>query len=76
MSIYKEIGETIVQIRKEKGLTQERLALECGVSVSYLRRIEHGDANPNINELWRIAETLEAGFRNPIAIADAAEDVS
>ena len=76
MSIYKEIGETIVQIRKEKGLTQERLALECGVSVSYLRRIEHGDANPTINELWRIAETLEAGFRNPIVIADAAEDVS
>ena len=42
MSIFVEIGTTIVSLRKEKGLTQEQLALECEISVSYLRRIEHG----------------------------------
>ena len=68
MSIYDEIGSTIISLREEKGLTQEWLALECGISVSYLRRIEHGTANPTINELWRIAEVLEIELRNPFVI--------
>lgn len=65
MSIYTEIGDTIVFLRKQKGFSQEQLALECMISVSYLRRIEHGDANPTINELWRIAEVLEVELSNP-----------
>ncbi len=69
MSIYEEIGETIVYLRKDKGLTQESLALETGISVSYLRSIEHGKANPTINELWKIAEVLEVDLRNPFAVA-------
>ncbi|MEY8338409.1 helix-turn-helix transcriptional regulator [Lachnospiraceae bacterium 62-35] len=69
MSIYDEIGETIKYLRKQKGVTQEWLALECGISTSYLRRIEHGTANPTINELWRIAEVLEVDLRNPFAVS-------
>ena len=72
MSIYEEIGETIVYLRKDKGLTQESLALETGISVSYLRSIEHGKANPTITELWKIAEVLEVELRNPFAVAVAA----
>ena len=33
-----------------------------------VRRIEHGRANPTINELWRIAEVLEVELRNPFAL--------
>ena len=40
MSVYAEIGESIVNLRKRKGFTQEKLALECEISTSYLRRIE------------------------------------
>ena len=69
MSIYEEIGETIVYSRKAKGLTQENLALETGISVSYLRLIEHGEATPTINELWKIAEVLDVELRNPFAAA-------
>ena len=71
MSIYEEIGETIVYLRKLKGITQENLALETGISVSYLRLIEHGNANPTINELWKIAEVLEVELRNPFDAAVA-----
>ena len=69
MSIYNEIGESITHLRKLRGLTQESLSLECAVSVSYLRRIEHGNANPTINELWRIAEALEVELLNPFSAA-------
>ena len=73
MSIFVEIGTTIVSLRKEKGLTQEQLALECEISVSYLRRIEHGEANPTIHALWRLAEVLEVELQNPLAGAVTAE---
>ncbi len=72
MSIYDEIGETIIYLRRRKGFTQEQLALECEISVSYLRLMEHGDANPTINELWRIAEVLGVELRNPFAVPAAA----
>ena len=68
MSIFEEIGNTIVSLRKAKGLTQEALALECGISISYMRLMEHGKANPTINELWRIAEVLEVELRNPFTV--------
>ena len=43
-----EIGRTVVVMRERKGLTQEKLALEAEMSVTYLRRIEHGRANPTL----------------------------
>ena len=64
------LPEKLYALRKKSGLSQEQLALECEMSVSYLRRIEHGAANPTINELSRIPETLGAEFRNPIHIPE------
>ena len=59
MSISVEIGLNIVSLRKERGITQEKLALNADMSVSYLRHIEHGFANPSLKTLHRIADALE-----------------
>ena len=59
MSIHDKIGKNITYLRKGKGFTQEGFALECGISSSYLRLIEHGKANPTINELMRITDMLD-----------------
>ena len=53
-----EIGRTVVVMRERKGLTQEKLALEAEMSVTYLRRIEHGRANPTLRALDRVAAIL------------------
>ena len=66
MTIHNDISGTIGKTRALRDISQEQLALECEMSVSYLRRIEHGTANPTVNELSRIAEALGAEFRNPI----------
>ena len=74
MSIYDEIGKRIVLSRMLKNMTQENLALECGISPSYLRMIEHGKANPTINELSKIAKALDTKLLNPFplpALVDA-----
>lgn len=68
MSMYDDIGRAIIFLRKQRGFTQERLALECCISVSYLRRVEHGTANPTIRLLSRISSVLEVELRNPFVI--------
>ncbi len=58
MSISVEAGRRILLLRKQLGITQEKLALDAGISVSYLRRLEHGMANPTLNTLHRLADAL------------------
>ena len=74
MSIPQAIGQNIAQLRKEKGMSQERLALESDMSVSYLRAIEHGKANPTISALGRLAYTLGISF-NTIVVTEAGDDI-
>ena len=68
MSIHNDIGDNIIEIRKSKNLTQEKLALESEISLSYLRLIEHGKANPTINELLKISHALNFDFQNPFSV--------
>ena len=58
-----EVGKSIVLLRKMKKITQERLAVDSDMSVSYLRCIEHGRANPTLDMLLRLADTLDVDMR-------------
>lgn len=54
-----KIGKNIVKKRKQKKMTQQSLATQSGLSISYLRRVEHGTANASIDVLLRISSSLE-----------------
>lgn len=60
MAPFDEIGARIVFLRDLRHFSQEGLAFECGASPSYVRRIEHGEANPTVGELLLIAGVLGA----------------
>lgn len=50
------IGARIRSLRKENGLTQERLALMVGLERSYLAKVEAGKKNASIDVLEKIAD--------------------
>jgi transcriptional regulator with XRE-family HTH domain len=52
------IGQVIYALRREKGLTQEALALEAETATSNLSRIEKGQRRPSGALLERLAEAL------------------
>lgn len=52
-------GRRLAEIRKTKGLSQERLALESGLARSYLGGVERGQRNIALLNIHRLAETLE-----------------
>lgn len=53
-----QICENIFLLRKEKGWTQKHLATLSGISVAYLRDIEHGCANVTVYKLFHIANAF------------------
>ena len=50
----------ILKARKEKGLTQERLAKKVGTKQSVISRLESGRANPSVAFLKKLADALNS----------------
>lgn len=52
-------GKKLKKIRTEKGLTAEKLAEACDLSVIFLRQIESGKKLPSISNLVRLCNALK-----------------
>jgi len=57
--IRKKFSNKLIQIRKERNLSQEDLALLCNVDRTYIGRIERLERNPSLEILNRIANGLK-----------------
>jgi transcriptional regulator with XRE-family HTH domain len=55
----KDLGSRLTKFRKAKGLSQEILAEDAGISLRTLQRIEKEGTNPHGDTLKRIAEVLD-----------------
>ena len=58
MDMRKLVGANTARIRKEKGLTQEALAENSGLSQQYISGLENGRRNPTIVTLYELATAL------------------
>lgn len=54
-----QLGQTIRQIRKAKGLSQEGLAIDAEMDRSYIGGVERGEHNLTLMGLQKIAITLK-----------------
>ena len=52
------VGTNVRKLRVERKLTQEQLAHETGIDLTYLGGIERGRRNPSVSVLGRLAESL------------------
>ena len=52
------LGAKIRAMRNRKGLSQDGLALQCGLDRSYMGRIERGEVNITVDKLYQISELL------------------
>jgi hypothetical protein len=61
--IEKELGTVAYFIRrkrKERGVTQEKLAKESGVGLAFLKRLEGGDENLHMAKVLQVLRHLNA----------------
>lgn len=59
MDLVRLFGRNVRDLRREKGLSQEALALEAGMKRSYVSDVERGIRNPTVRALGRLAEALD-----------------
>lgn len=55
---YEKLGKKVRIKRKSKGLTQEQLAEQSGISLSFLGHIERGSRKASLETLVSIANAL------------------
>lgn len=52
------VGKNVRRIRQQRRMTQEKLAFEADLDLTYIGGIERGRRNPSLLAMARIAEAL------------------
>lgn len=58
MDMRKLVGRNFARLRREKGLTQEKIEERSGLSQQYLSGLERGKRNPTVITLYELAQAL------------------
>ena len=62
--IQKHFGEQMQRLRKQKGFSQESLALACDLDRTYIGGVERGERNISLINIYKIAEALGVQARD------------
>jgi len=58
-SAKQKLGKNLARIRREKGITQERLQELSGLDRGYISGVERGVRNPSIRNIEKLAKALK-----------------
>lgn len=56
-------GQRVRELRREKGLSQEALALTCQLDRTYIGGVERGERNISLVNIHKIATALDVSIR-------------
>lgn len=59
MRLHQVFGANVRRLRKARGLTQEQLAHDLDIDVSYLGQIERGERNTTLGIVEKAAEAFQ-----------------
>ena len=61
--IKKKFGHRLRELRKEKDLAQDKLAMKDGLNPSYVGFIERAQRNPTLETIQKLASALEVDIK-------------
>ena len=59
--LLKNFGDRVRALRLELGVSQEKLAFDCGLDRTYISSIERGKRNVSLINIHKLAEALSVG---------------
>jgi len=74
MDIKKEFGMRVRELRKAKGLSQEKLASQAGVHYNYIGMVERAERNITLENIKKIADGLGVDISALFYFSSADED--
>ena len=57
------VMQALIDARKDSGMTQKELSEATGISQADISRLEHGNGNPSLRTLQRIAKALKMSLK-------------
>ncbi|MCA2016677.1 helix-turn-helix domain-containing protein [Vibrio tritonius] len=61
--LARKFGHNVRSMRKDKGISQDKLALTADIDRSYVGRIERGEVNITLEKVYQIATVLGCDVR-------------
>ncbi|MEC6832003.1 MULTISPECIES: helix-turn-helix domain-containing protein [Photobacterium] len=61
--LAKQFGVNLRSKRRDKGVSQDQLALLADIDRSYIGRIERGEVNITLEKAYQLAEVLECDVK-------------
>ena len=58
VDIQKKFGERLRELRKQKNLSQEEVALQSGLHRTYVSDVERGSRNVSLRNIEKLAKAL------------------
>jgi transcriptional regulator with XRE-family HTH domain len=68
--LQRSLGQTIRDLRKNRGYSQETFAHTVGLHRTYISDIERGERNVSLHNLVRIANTLDMPLSQLLGMAE------
>ena len=65
------LGRRIAQIRKDKGLSQDKLAWEGDLARSFIGEVERGLRNPTLINICKLADALDVKVADLVSLIDS-----
>jgi transcriptional regulator with XRE-family HTH domain len=65
------VGGNVRRLRQLRGLTQEQLAFDAQIDLTYLGGIERGRRNPSLLVMDRLAQSLSVELAALVSAGDA-----
>lgn len=59
----KQFGINVREVRKNRDISQDQLALRAGIDRSYMGRIERGQVNITLEKVYRLADALDCSIQ-------------
>nr|QJS05897.1 transcriptional regulator, XRE family [Psychrobacter sp.] len=56
-------GKRVREVRKSKGISQEKLAEMAGIDRSYMGNIERGEKNITLKKIYEICDALQIDIK-------------
>jgi transcriptional regulator with XRE-family HTH domain len=69
--IHAAFGDALRELRKERGISQEALALKAGLNRGYYSGVERGQRNISLTNIAKLADALDLPASEVLARGEA-----
>jgi len=70
VNYYALFGKKLTEIRKEKGIAQDKLALKCEIARSFVGEVERGKRNLSLKSMCKLAIGLNVNVSDLLELVD------